>query len=458
MFQEKTTLFNYLDIVAFPFAITLLYLVGRLVIRRQDRELQKYFRQAFWLRVIAVVLFSAILQFYYGSGDSLRYYISMLDMRKALDDGVIDLLQLFGMSKTEPNDVLFNYFFTDELTDNHYYMQTSSNFAVPKFAVVFSYLFFSSYLAISLVFSFFALLGCLQIYKVFADQFPNAKKQIAIACFFIPTVCFWSSGILKDSLTFGALGFLLNSTYNIFIRKRNFVSSIIWSAISISLLLVIKPYILLAFAPAMIILIFTHWSTAVKSKALKGIVFFLMLAFGLLAGILFYQNLTSAESLKSYRTETILQQIDRQRNVYESEALRDAGSNFSLGTEDVTGMFFLGFVAAYFRPFLWEVGSPIMALSAAESLLFLLLLLFVMYKVGVYRALKLIFSNPLILFCFIFSLLFGGAVGTSTGNFGTLVRYKIPGLPFFMLLNIALLARANVSLPAWTKRMFKIRN
>ena len=99
-----------------------------------------------------------------------------------------------------------------------------------------------------------------------------------------------------------------------------------------------------------------------------------------------------------------------------------------------------------------------MALSAAESLLFLLLLLFVMYKVGVYRALKLIFSNPLILFCFIFSLLFGGAVGTSTGNFGTLVRYKIPGLPFFMLLNIALLARANVSLPAWTKRMFKIRN
>ncbi|NNF02533.1 MAG: hypothetical protein HKN22_07590 [Bacteroidia bacterium] len=35
-------------------------------------------------------------------------------------------------------------------------------------------------------------------------------------------------------------------------------------------------------------------------------------------------------------------------------------------------------------------------------------------------------------FCIIFSLFFAFSVGLSTSNFGSLVRYKIPLLPFFV--------------------------
>ena len=39
----------------------------------------------------------------------------------------------------------------------------------------------------------------------------------------------------------------------------------------------------------------------------------------------------------------------------------------------------------------------------------------------------------MILFSLIFSIAFAFAVGVSTYNFGTLVRYKIPLLPFFVV-------------------------
>jgi hypothetical protein len=37
------------------------------------------------------------------------------------------------------------------------------------------------------------------------------------------------------------------------------------------------------------------------------------------------------------------------------------------------------------------------------------------------------------MYCFLFAVVFGLFVGASTLNFGTLVRYKIPCLPFYAI-------------------------
>ncbi|MBK9533341.1 MAG: hypothetical protein IPO42_16435 [Chitinophagaceae bacterium] len=41
--------------------------------------------------------------------------------------------------------------------------------------------------------------------------------------------------------------------------------------------------------------------------------------------------------------------------------------------------------------------------------------------------------DPVILYCLLFALLFALFVGATTANFGTLVRYKIPCLPFYII-------------------------
>jgi hypothetical protein len=37
------------------------------------------------------------------------------------------------------------------------------------------------------------------------------------------------------------------------------------------------------------------------------------------------------------------------------------------------------------------------------------------------------------MYCFFYSLIFALFVGATTLNFGTLVRYEIPGIPFYLI-------------------------
>ncbi|MEO7047983.1 MAG: hypothetical protein ABI091_21975, partial [Ferruginibacter sp.] len=42
-------------------------------------------------------------------------------------------------------------------------------------------------------------------------------------------------------------------------------------------------------------------------------------------------------------------------------------------------------------------------------------------------------QEPIVLYCFLFAIIFGLFVGATTLNFGTLVRYKIPAMPFYVM-------------------------
>jgi hypothetical protein len=86
----------------------------------------------------------------------------------------------------------------------------------------------------------------------------------------------------------------------------------------------------------------------------------------------------------------------------------------------------------FFRPYIWESKKPVILLSALESLWFLILTLQTFRLVGVFGFFRILRSDPFITFCFIFAMTFGFAVGLSSYNFGALVRYKIPCMPFFL--------------------------
>ena len=85
-----------------------------------------------------------------------------------------------------------------------------------------------------------------------------------------------------------------------------------------------------------------------------------------------------------------------------------------------------------FRPYPWEVQNPLMLLSAVESLLFLYLTITLIWRTGIFKTFALIGSTPILQMCFIFSIIFAMAVGMSTNNFGTLARYKVQMMPFYL--------------------------
>ncbi|MEP7254552.1 MAG: hypothetical protein ABI666_02195 [Ferruginibacter sp.] len=97
-----------------------------------------------------------------------------------------------------------------------------------------------------------------------------------------------------------------------------------------------------------------------------------------------------------------------------------------------------GLYTCYFRPYLWEINKPIILFSAIESFLCFLMLLAAIVKRG-RNFTTVLRENTMTYIMFIFVLMLGIIIGITTFNFGTLVRYKSPAVPFLWLFIFLLL-------------------
>ena len=198
----------------------------------------------------------------------------------------------------------------------------------------------------------------------------------------------------------------------------------------------VKKYILLCFAPALIIWVYAANMAVIKPKVLK----MMMAPFVLMVCLLlaYWAILKVGEDDARYAIENIAQtaRITAYDIRYGWGARDGIGSGYDLGELDGTlgSMLILmpnAINVALFRPYLWEVQNPLMLLAAMESFFVLALALVVLYKTRLIEIFK-VGTKPIVFFCLVFSLVFAFAVGISTYNFGTLMRYKIPMMPFFL--------------------------
>jgi hypothetical protein len=81
---------------------------------------------------------------------------------------------------------------------------------------------------------------------------------------------------------------------------------------------------------------------------------------------------------------------------------------------------------------IWEARNPVMLISALENLVIMWLVLNLIWRARLRVFYHILKGQPIVLFCLIFALFFGFSVGLTTANFGALVRYKIPLMPFFI--------------------------
>ena len=111
-------------------------------------------------------------------------------------------------------------------------------------------------------------------------------------------------------------------------------------------------------------------------------------------------------------------------------------NNYDIGKIDnsISGLLSvapLAIFTALFRPQFWEVGSVTMLFSAIENTLLLLFTVFLIIYNSPIKFVRIILNEPFLLYCLFFSLIFAFGVGIAGTNFGALVRYKIPLMPFF---------------------------
>jgi len=273
------------------------------------------------------------------------------------------------------------------------------------------------------------------LYEIIVTRYLTIQKELAFSFLMIPSVVFWGSGIMKDSFTFSATCFSFCGVYNIFIAKQDRLKNIIYLSIAVYIVLSIKSYILFALLPGLIV--FTNFERIrnVGSMFTKLIIMpsvFVGFLFLLQIFLVDFSELFGRYSADRILEEAAIQQQDLQRDVYGSNSFDIGEFEPTLG--GVLAKFPLAVNAAVFRPYIWETGSPTMLISGIENLIITLISIYFLIVIGPVKIIIYIFKDPYLIFCLLFTLILGFGVGLSTSNFGALVRYKIPYMPFFVSL------------------------
>src|SRR5690606_33558183 len=99
---------------------------------------------------------------------------------------------------------------------------------------------FHTYSTTALLFAGASFSGLWAMYSSLYKFYPKLNFEFAIAIFFIPSVFFWGSGILKDTLTLGAVGWATYALIGIFFRRRSVLLNLLILLLSFYVLYSIK--------------------------------------------------------------------------------------------------------------------------------------------------------------------------------------------------------------------------
>jgi len=259
---------------------------------------------------------------------------------------------------------------------------------------------FGTYIPCALLFALLAFSATWRAYLAFVNIFPPLYKQFAIAILFMPSVFFWGSGILKDTISMAALFWLFYCSYDLFILGNGKIKNSIIILITLFSIIIVKAYIAMAFVPGLLIWIFLTYKGRIQSQALRTASLpFLVIA------IVFFSNF-SYQRIAEQDARFSADRIQTQAVVINT-VIQDAGSAIDIGVTagmgpaQLLGIAPIAIITAIFRPFLYEVRNPLMLLSALEGTYILYLFGLIIFKTGIVKSFRIVVGTPLLLFSLI---------------------------------------------------------
>ncbi|WP_462220178.1 hypothetical protein [Ferruginibacter sp.] len=428
------------DLILYPVYLLLFYLFfssGRK--KLNDPVLQVYHQHGFWIKALAVIPF-VLFNWKISPGDSyVLYQVEGVNIYKLILKDFSNVRFLLSPGTVYDESGL--------LADpwNLGYCRDVNNFTVCRIVTLLSFFSTGKYLITCLFFSMISFSGVWRLYRFFYALYPHLHKQLAIAILYLPTFVFWSSGILKDPLCTGALGWLTFALYEILVKKKNLPTNMFIIIAAGYTLVALKIYILVSYLPFFLLFLALKNLNLLKSSFAKITVGTIMLI-GIMISFTRIMNQLQ-DSMVKFAGKGITTTIKNYQQNYAAQG-DIAESNFSLGVEfdgsvsSLIKMAPAAVIATLYRPFIWETRKPSTLLSSLESLAIILLTLKAFRSAGIVKFFRL-WTDPTIMYCIGFSLFFALFVGATTPNFGTLCRYKIPCMPFYVIAMFLILDITN---------------
>ena len=423
--------FSFQDFVLVPFYTIVLTIICYLF-PPKEKILIKYFRRGFFLKVLGAIFFWFVYSFIYEGGDTWSYFYSSRAIGNLiLNGGPKGIKVLLGIIDNEESLIWFS---PNTGWPKFYMAKDYYTFTVCRFAAIFYLLSGKSFLVSTILHAAFSYIGLWKLYKVVNFSFPKNEKILFYLLLAMPSIIFWTGGIMKDTYVFNATCWIVYNLYSLFIFKKKRLTNLVLLLINIIIILNIKSYLLISLIPAVLIWLNSTFLKTIRSGFLKIIIAPLTILLLSGAGFFLFQNISNSMGRYGDLESTITQAKVIQEDLLREEQYGE--NNYNIGQLDgsISGMLKiapLSVFTALYRPLPWEYGSPLMLLSILENCILLFFTFVVLIRLKPYKFFKEILNEPFFLFSIVFSLFFAFGVGIASTNFGALVRYKLPLMPFF---------------------------
>lgn len=432
------------DFILMPLYLLLAIIILNAYFKKRhgyNPALKKHFNRGLLLKLFGCVSIALIYEFYYYGSFDGRFYF----------EGAKMISGYWAKYPSQILPVLFNNlkdfnstnFMGLLASDASIYAEAS--FFVSKVGAVFNLLSFNAFIPCSIFFCIIAFLALWNFFILLIEEFRLKFKIAAICSLYIPSVLIWDSSIFKDTITFTALLWMFICGYYLFIKPRRLLTNSLGFLISALFISQVKAYILAAFIPFFILFIFNSFKNKIANPTLKKLSTPILLAAGIGGIILFLLN--ANELLGRYALDDVLETASR---TSADIAALNAGSAYSINADlSSPGGLILaipaGINTTLFRPYPWEYLKVFTLFASVESMFFLYFTIRIIRDLGIINTIRIIRQKPILQFTLFFTLLFAFMVGISSSNFGSLVRYKIPILPFYALFLGILYSHSSLS-------------
>lgn len=405
--------------------LVLLALTLRFASPREVRLLSLSFA-AHILSAFAQILLTV---YFFGGGDMLAYHrFGMMYVEYLRQD--------FAFYAPE----LVRYVLRMPAVEHEFFMQGSATGAMMGLSTWLMLLVGGSLYASGALIAVLAFLSKFMMYKGFCVSLPSRfHTRALVAAMLMPSTVFWSSGLLKEPIALLGFGPAFWGVAQLIHGQRR-LSGAMAVALGVVPVGLIKPYILFPFALCSAAWFYWNRSLSVKGHVglLKKPLYVVVAVVGAVAGLQLLGTLFPEFGVENLADEAAgLQEIGMRVRGGSHYTIIAAPSRSLAGQLLIAP---LGLLFALFRPMLFDVRNAVLLLNTLEMTAIMWLWWRAWRQRGGGSSVQLILSSPLLVFCVLFCVLFGAAVGISSTNIGTLSRYRVPMMPFYLLTLLVLTA------------------
>ncbi len=385
--------------------------------KRSNTTLRAWFWPSLLLHVFSGIFIGLLYTHYYNEGDTLHYFEDACKLSQLAREDVVAYLKF-----------LWNNSVTNQFLQTLYYSEERAVFFT-KIVSVANLLSFDNYWLSSLYFSLVSFFASWKFATKLNSWLPTGKASIVFSFLLFPSLVVWTSGIVKESVAMAAVFFLCSVFLSVLkLEKNNWYE---WGMLMLCvwLLYSLKYYYLATLFPILATALFYHLiirpRIEPKAFSIEILVWSLLFLSLILLTTRIHPNFYPNRFLwVMYNNYLQFISFSHPEDVMLFSTFNESWWSLLINSP-------WALISGLFRPFIWEAGNAFQLVASLENLLLIILTITALpslFKIQEAKYRMLVFA------AFVYCCILCVFLTLSTPNFGTLIRYRVGFLPFFVFL------------------------